>query len=103
VKHGALSAPTGRLLVSWRLEGGSGGLLRLRWAEAGGPPVAGPPARPGFGTRVLDGTVRHQLGGAVSLDWGAGGLVCGIEVPLGRGAAAASGGGGSDRGLAAAD
>jgi PAS domain S-box-containing protein len=84
-KHGALSVPEGRVSVSWRLEGGATGMLRLRWAEAGGPPVAGPPARRGFGSRVLDGTVRGQLGGAVTLSWEAAGLVCGIEVPLGRG------------------
>ena len=61
-------------------------LLRLRWAETGGPPVAGAPGRRGFGGRVLDGTVRVQLGGRVSLAWEPAGLVCGIEVPLGPGA-----------------
>ena len=84
VKHGALSVPEGRVAVSWRLEGGTAaGVLRLRWAEAGGPPWAGPPTRRGFGSRVLDSTVRGQLGGAVRLCWGATGLVCEMEVPLG--------------------
>jgi two-component sensor histidine kinase len=80
--------PTGRVAVSWWLEGGPSGTLRLRWAEAGGPPVAGPPRRRGFGSRVLEGTVRGQLGGTVSLAWDAAGLVCGIEVPLARAASA---------------
>jgi hypothetical protein len=62
---GALSAPAGRVSVSWRLEGGPQGVLRLQWAEAGGPAVEGPPARRGFGSRVLDATVRRQLGGKV--------------------------------------
>ena len=85
VKHGALSVPEGRVSVAWRLEGGTAaGVLRLRWAEAGGPPVAGPPTRRGFGSRVLDGTVRGQLGGAVTLCWSTTGLVCEMEVPLGR-------------------
>ncbi len=84
LKYGALSVPAGRVAVSWRLDGGPSGTLRLRWAEAGGPPVAGAPARRGFGSRVLDGTVRGQLGGAVSLAWEPAGLVCGIEVPLAR-------------------
>jgi PAS domain S-box-containing protein len=84
-KHGALSVPGGRVSVSWRVGGGPGtGVLRLRWAEAGGPPLPGPPARRGFGSRVLDGTVRGQLGGAVSLTWARTGLVCEIEVPLRR-------------------
>ncbi|WP_431268054.1 hypothetical protein [Dankookia sp. P2] len=32
---------------------------------------------------MLDGTVRAQLGGKVSLAWETAGLVCSIEVPLG--------------------
>ena len=85
LKHGALSVPEGRVAVSWRLDGGAAaGVLRLRWAEAGGPPVAGPPTRRGFGSRVLDGTVRGQLGGAVSLAWARTGLMCEMEMPLRR-------------------
>jgi PAS domain S-box-containing protein len=88
-KHGALSTPGGRLRVSWRLDGGERGPLRLRWVERGGPPVDGPPARRGFGSRVLDGTLRRQLGGAVTLTWEPAGLVCEMEVPLRRDAASA--------------
>ncbi|WP_052215202.1 HWE histidine kinase domain-containing protein [Belnapia sp. F-4-1] len=85
VKYGALSKAAGCVSVSWRVEREPGGpmLLRLRWAEAGGPPVAGAPKRHGFGGRLLDGTVRAQLGGKVSFAWEPAGLVCGIEVPLG--------------------
>jgi two-component sensor histidine kinase/putative methionine-R-sulfoxide reductase with GAF domain len=85
VKYGALSAPTGRLSISWRVDGATGDVLQLRWVESGGPPPAGTPTKRGFGSRVLDGTLRGQLGGAVSMEWGAGGLACEIEVPLGRG------------------
>jgi PAS domain S-box-containing protein len=85
VKYGALSVAEGRVSVSWAVEQEPGGpaLLRLRWAETGGPPVPGPPKRRGFGGRVLDGTVRVQLGGKVSLAWESTGLVCDVEVPLG--------------------
>jgi PAS domain S-box-containing protein len=82
VKYGALSAPGGRVAVTWTLEGGPAGKLHLRWAERGGPPVEGPPSQRGFGTRVLDGTVRGQLGGR-SRSPGCVGLACDIEVPLG--------------------
>lgn len=86
VKYGALSNPAGRVAVSWYLEPQPGlaaiPLLRLRWAEAGGPPVAGPPGRRGFGSRVLDATLRRQLGGGMSQVWEASGLICQIEVPL---------------------
>ena len=83
-KHGALSIPDGRVSVSWRVEDGT---LRLCWAEAGGPPLAGPPSRRGFGSRVLESTVRGQLGGALSLTWARTGLVCQIEVPFRRSSA----------------
>ena len=79
VKHGALSVEDGRISADWRFEPRA---LRLRWAEKGGPPVAGPPARGGFGSRVLDGTIRHQLGGQVALRWEPAGLVCEMAVPL---------------------
>ena len=83
-KHGALASPGGRVSVSWDLVPGATERLRLRWAEAGGPAVAGTPSRRGFGSRVLEGTLRNQLRGAVSLAWEPSGLVCDIEVPLGR-------------------
>jgi two-component sensor histidine kinase len=80
-KHGALSASGGRVSLSWRVDRASGE-LRLRWVERGGPRVSAPPARRGFGSRVLDGTVRGQLGGAVSRAWEPAGLVCEVGVPL---------------------
>jgi hypothetical protein len=103
-KYGALAVAEGRVSVSWRVDDGAPvapGTLRLRWAEAGGPAVAGPPARRGFGSRVLDGTIRRQLGGEVSLAWNAEGLVCGLEIPLGRAAGTAAGPTGEDRARAA--
>ncbi|MBL6457236.1 PAS domain-containing protein [Belnapia sp. T6] len=87
VKYGALSVPMGRLAVTWRVEGGLQGWLRLRWAEMGGPPVAAPPERRGFGSRVLEGTMRGQLGGTVTLNWQPAGLGCEMEIPLSRNAA----------------
>ncbi|WP_198384624.1 PAS domain S-box protein [Roseomonas sp. KE2513] len=84
LKYGALSVPTGRIAMSWRLDGGPSGILRLCWAERGGPPVTAPPSRRGFGSRVLEGTVRGQLDGTLVLLWDAAGLVCDMDVPLGR-------------------
>lgn len=91
VKHGALATAEGRAEVSWRVEPplddtGAPRLL-LRWRERGGPRVAGPPMRRGFGSRVLEGTVRGQLGGQVTLDWLPDGLDCRIAVPLPSGPA----------------
>jgi len=88
VKHGALSEASGRVGITWELDGGPAGRLRLRWSEEGGPPVQGAPGWRGFGTRLLEGAVRGQLGGGVSLAWKASGLVCEVEVPLARNARA---------------
>ena len=88
VKHGALSVPGGRLVVRWAPRPGLPGSLGLRWEETGGPLLGGPPGRRGFGTRVLDGTVRGQLGGTVALDWEPTGLVCRLEIPIGASATA---------------
>ena len=84
VKYGGLSVPTGRVTLTWYLDGGSDGLLQLRWAEEGGPPVKGSPTRRGFGSRVVEGTVRGQLAGAVAFTWEPIGLACDIQVPLRR-------------------
>ena len=82
MKYGGLSTPGGRIAISWVKEGEPTEMLRLRWVESGGPPIEAPPEKHGFGTRVLDGTVRGQLRGTVSLVWNASGLVCEIAVPL---------------------
>jgi PAS domain S-box-containing protein len=84
MKYGALSATEGVVSIAWALDHPCG-LLRLRWTETGGPTVAGPPARRGFGSRVLDATIRDQLGGSVRRDWsGSGGLVCDMALPMAR-------------------
>jgi PAS domain S-box-containing protein len=84
-KYGALSVPCGVVAVRWRFTDGAIGPARLvmRWEERGGPPVA-PPTRAGFGTRVIRGTVPHQLGGNVDLTFEPDGVCCLIELPLSR-------------------
>jgi PAS domain S-box-containing protein len=82
-KYGSLSVLDGTLALSWR-EDPPGVRLRLRWEEAGGPPIAGPPRRRGFGSRVIEATVRDQLRGEVSFSWPPAGLVCEIDIPLHR-------------------
>lgn len=77
VKYGALSIPTGCVLVEWSLK--TNGKFVLRWIETGGPPVT-PPTSQGFGTRVLDRAVTAQLRGKSRFDWRENGLACEIEV-----------------------
>ena len=85
-KHGALSMPEGTVSVIWEVDGARA--LRLLWAEAGGPPVTAPPTRRGFGSRLLETTLKDQLGGTLSREWRSGGLVCTIELPPARALAA---------------
>lgn len=83
MKYGALSAPEGQVSIGWVLHRPDG-LLRFRWAESGGPQLAGAPPRRGFGSRVLEATIRDQLGGRVKREWRASGLVCEIALPAAR-------------------
>ena len=85
VKHGALSAPAGRVRVGWRDEqdaAGGGRRLRLRWGEQGGPEVR-PPAARGFGTRLVEAAAAHELGGRAELTFAPEGLSAEIAFPLG--------------------
>ena len=82
VKYGALSNHAGEVRVHWELSKGEGlYTLNVRWEESGGPAVS-KPARRGFGTRLIERTVKQQLGGDVSVEFSPSGLVCDIRVPL---------------------
>lgn len=81
VKHGALSVPSGRVDLSWRILGDGEQRLELTWREREGPAVS-PPERDGFGTRLLTRGLRTQLDGGVRLEFAPEGLVCRIEAPL---------------------
>jgi PAS domain S-box-containing protein len=78
VKYGALSGPEGEVAIEWGMQGGS---LRLHWAESGGP-VVRPPARRGFGSRLIERGLRHEINGHVELAFAPGGVTCTIEAPL---------------------
>jgi two-component sensor histidine kinase len=76
VKYGALSVPAGRVKVEWSPAAGE--RFVFRWAETAAHRSSRPPARPSFGTRVLDQIIRAELGGEVSFHWRAEGLACEI-------------------------
>jgi PAS domain S-box-containing protein len=82
VKHGALSTAGGCVEVAWSIAEDAPRRLRLAWTESGGPPLAGPPGRSGFGSRVLKATVQDQLGGRLEQAWNREGIACRIEIPL---------------------
>jgi two-component sensor histidine kinase len=81
-KYGALSAPGGKLAVTWAVNGaGEARRLKVHWREAGGPPVT-PPSRRGFGSRLVERGITQELKGSVELDYAASGLRCLMEIPL---------------------
>jgi len=82
-KYGALSAPQGRVRVSWQVEssGTTEKELQLRWEESGGPAVT-PPSRKGFGSRLIESALAAELGGEVRLAFNPAGVVCDIRAPL---------------------
>jgi two-component sensor histidine kinase len=65
-KYGALSVPTGQVEIACRADPG-GLALTIIWQERGGPAIAGPPARRGFGTRLLERALVHELGGGAQV------------------------------------
>ena len=78
VKYGAMSAPMGRVSLSWAIEANE--TLSLAWAESGGPAVS-PPRRSGFGTSLIDRVVAAQ-GGTVERNWHPEGLSLRLVMPL---------------------
>jgi PAS domain S-box-containing protein len=79
-KYGALSVPSGHLDIAWSVGEGT---LSLCWTERG-EPGKGDAHTDGFGTWMVDGTVRGQLQGQIERYWKTDGLVIKISVPLHR-------------------
>ncbi|NNM73392.1 PAS domain-containing sensor histidine kinase [Enterovirga aerilata] len=81
VKYGALSGPEGEIGVEWSVSNAQPARLRLSWVERGGPEVR-PPARRGFGSRLIERSLAQELEGEVSMEFRPSGLVCTIDAPL---------------------
>lgn len=72
IKYGALSSEHGRVDITI---GKQGSTVTIRWAETGGPRIDQPPTHAGFGTKLAMMSVERQLGGKISRDWAASGLI----------------------------
>lgn len=82
-KHGALSASGGSVCVAWELtHRDDARRLIVTWRERNGPVVAAP-ARRGFGSRLIQQGVAHELRGDVDLSFHASGAECRFDLPLG--------------------
>jgi two-component system, chemotaxis family, CheB/CheR fusion protein len=85
-KYGSLSSPAGRVCVTWDiLRHSEPSVLRLKWAEAGGPLVEKVEHK-GFGSVLIERGLALELDGKAELDFDPSGLVCTIEIqlPIGR-------------------
>lgn len=82
-KYGALSAPEGRVLVDWAVADQVTPTLTLTWREIGGPRVS-PPTHRGFGSRLIERNVRHDLAGEIKLDYANDGFSAEFYIPLDR-------------------
>ncbi|WP_338305040.1 sensor histidine kinase, partial [Bradyrhizobium ottawaense] len=82
-KYGSLSAPGGSLSLTWRIVDGEQGQSRFecQWIERGGPRVA-PPKRRGFGTRLMERCVEHDLAGEFDLVFEPEGTRCRMVFPI---------------------
>ena len=81
-KYGALSTPAGSIAIGWSQEGDDGALV-LTWKERNGPPVT-QPTRRGFGSVVIERSLRHEINGHCTLTFDADGVGCVITIPAGH-------------------
>jgi len=81
-KYGALSVASGQVALQWtRAAVGGAPYLDLLWREQGGPTVK-PRAKRGFGSRLIEQGLAHELGGSARLEFLPSGINCSIRFPL---------------------
>jgi len=81
-KHGSLTAPGGRVDLTWSVTRTQQGLtLVLEWMESRGP-APRRSRRAGFGSRLINMVIERQLNGRVEHSFGSKGLAATLTVPL---------------------
>lgn len=81
-KYGALSTPDGCVRVTWSVEGEAASRrLIVDWIEEGGPAVVAP-TRQGFGSRLIERSIRHDMHGETTMAFHPEGLRCRIALRL---------------------
>ena len=82
-KYGALSIPSGRVAIRWRLplNGSGSNRLVVTWQETGGPLVV-PPNASSYGMHVVRELIPYELGGTVDHLLAPEGARCQMEIPL---------------------
>jgi two-component sensor histidine kinase len=74
------SGAEGRVSITCRCN--ADGECELAWTERGGPVVAAPPERTGFGSKLLLRSITGTLGGQVTKQWDREGLTLRLVLPL---------------------
>ena len=83
LKYGALSGAGGHIDVIWRIDGTDGDRwLKLEWRESGVSVAGVAPRRRGFGSELIERTLRYELDARTELQFTPGGIRCVIEIPL---------------------
>jgi two-component sensor histidine kinase len=81
LKYGALSSPTGTLDISCAPHDTE---VVVVWTERGGPPVAAPAGEGGYGSKLLNRGMTVQLGGSITCDWSAEGVIVSLQMSKDR-------------------
>lgn len=82
-KYGALANNAGTVALQWNVMGqGNDAILSITWREQGGPPVS-PPTRKGFGSTLIERSLRSYFRGKAATDYRPEGLVFELEARLG--------------------
>jgi two-component sensor histidine kinase len=92
-KYGALSKRHGNVDITWQVNGGIDKSVELVWQERDGPKVK-TRASTGFGTKLIDHVISHDLDGKSTIDFDPAGVRWTITFPAGDligGGTAASG------------
>ncbi|MFF8798560.1 MULTISPECIES: HWE histidine kinase domain-containing protein [unclassified Methylobacterium] len=85
VEHGALTVPQGGIRIAWTLTAPTDAgppILTFVWTESGLEALPPEPARRGFGTEVLERSLRYELKAETELAYEPDGLRCTIRLPL---------------------
>jgi PAS domain S-box-containing protein len=81
-KYGALSTLAGQVSLTWAFQGeGPSRRLQMTWRETGGPAVQ-PPAKLGFGSRLIEKGLKAELRAKVVVDYAPGGLTMSLDAPM---------------------
>lgn len=79
-KYGALSEALGVVFIEWSLTDAE---LVILWTEKNGPAITRSSGEAGFGSTLIDLTVKRKMMGTYDMDWAANGLRCTITLPWG--------------------